>query len=148
MGAMMRKTIQVFLLFSLLATAPSFVEAAQKSKKAAGKAKAVDPIFRKIKIPPGTIELTEPELRKAATKRVVPEYPDIGCSTRVVGDVAVAILVDKNGKVIDAGAISGPALLRQAAIGTAKKWEFQPFLKDDHPVKFTGTLTFRFNLGS
>lgn len=144
----MRKIIHVVLLFSILAAGFSFAEAVQKRKPSTGGAKTTDPIFRKIQIPPGTVELAEPELRKAATKKVVPEYPDIGCSTRVEGNVVVAILVDENGKVIDAGAKSGPTLLREASIRTAKKWEFQPFLKDGQPVKFTGTLTFRFNLGS
>lgn len=144
---MMRKTVPVFLLFTLLVAAPSFA-AAQKSKRTAGKSKSADPIFRKIKIPPGTVELPGPELRKAATKKVAPEYPSVDCQTRVQGEVVVVILVDETGKVIDAGATSGPALLREASIRAAKKWEFQPLLKDGQPVKFTGTLTFRFNLGS
>ncbi len=144
----MTKTVSFLFLASLLVTGFLPADAAPKSRRATRKPKTADPTFRKIEIPPGTVELTEPELRKAATKKVVPEYPDIGCSTRVQGDVVVAILVDKNGTVIDAGAVSGPALLRQAAIGTAKKWEFQPFSKDGQPVKFTGTLTFRFRLGS
>jgi TonB family protein len=143
----MRKPVCTMLVATVLAAGFSFAEAAQKRKSSSGKSKKVDLLAHKIKIPPGTVELAEPELRKMATKKVVPEYPDIGCSTRVQGDVVVAILVDKNGKVIDAGAKSGPALLCGASINTAKKWEFQPFMKDGQPVKFTGTLTFRFNLG-
>ncbi len=144
----MRKPVCTMLAATVLAAGFSFAEATQKRKSSSGKPKTADPLSHKIKIPPGTVELAEPELRKMATKKVVPEYPAMGCSTRVQGDVVVAILVNENGKVIDAGAKSGPALLGEASINTAKRWEFQPFLKDGQPVKFTGTLTFRFNLGS
>ena len=141
----MRKVIPVFLLFGLLATVPLSADAAQKRRPSVKK--GVSPPG-KISIPPGTVEKSVKELFETSTKRVKPQYPEVGCQTRpsgpTSGDVLVVILVDENGKVIAAAAKRGPALLRQSAIDAARQWEFQPLLKDGQPIKFTGTLTFRF----
>lgn len=145
----MRNPVCTMLAATVLAAGFSFAEAAQKRKSSAGKSKTVDPIFRKISIPPGTVELAEQDSRKVATKRVVPDYPSIEKGKPVPqGDVKIVILVGEDGMVIDASAKNGHPHLARAALAAAKRWEFQPFMKDGHPVKFTGTLTFKFRRGS
>lgn len=62
----------------------------------------------------------------------------------VVGTVMVQVLVDEQGSVISARAVSGPAQLHQAAVNAAKFARFSPTMLMGEPVKVSGTLTYNF----
>jgi len=59
----------------------------------------------------------------------------------------VDALVDADGKVKSAKAISGPDLLRQAAIETVRQWKYEPARLDGQAVAMhlEVTVKFRFN---
>jgi TonB family protein len=61
-----------------------------------------------------------------------------------VGTVMVQVLVDEQGTVISARAVSGPAQLHQAAVNAAKFARFSPTMLMGEPVKVIGTLTYNF----
>jgi len=73
-----------------------------------------------------------------------PTYPSIAKQINAAGEVQVAILINENGRVIEAKAIKGHPVLRAAAEDAARKWVFRPTLLDGKPVKQPGTLTFVF----
>jgi TonB family protein len=79
-----------------------------------------------------------------AVSKAYPIYPTIAKQINASGRVQVAIMIDENGRVIEAKAISGHPVLRSAAEDAAKKWIFRPTLLDGKPVKQPGTLTFDF----
>lgn len=56
------------------------------------------------------------------------------------------MIISEEGRVIEAIAISGPELLREAAVQAAKQWVFTPTKADNVPVKVLGILTFKFTL--
>jgi hypothetical protein len=60
------------------------------------------------------------------------------------GVVTVQVLVDEQGAVIEARAVSGPAHLHQAAVNAARLARFSPTLLMGDPVKVTGILTYNF----
>jgi len=60
------------------------------------------------------------------------------------GEVAVEIVINENGKVISARALSGPALLRQASVNAGLGWRYPPTTVDGAPAQAVGTITFRF----
>jgi hypothetical protein len=60
------------------------------------------------------------------------------------GVVIVAILVDEQGSVVDARAVSGPQHLQAAAVAAARLDRFSPTLLMGEPVKFYGTLCYNF----
>jgi TonB family protein len=62
----------------------------------------------------------------------------------VVGTVMVQVLVDEQGTVVSARAISGPAQLHQAAVNAARFARFSPTMLMGEPVKVSGTLTYNF----
>jgi TonB family protein len=62
----------------------------------------------------------------------------------VVGTVMVQVLVDEQGSVISARAVSGPAPLHQAAVNAAKFARFSPTMLMGEPVKVSGTLMYNF----
>ena len=70
----------------------------------------------------------------------VPEAP-AGDAT---GVVIVAILVDEQGGVIEARAVSGPQHLHQAAVAAARLARFGPTLLMGEPVRVSGTLSYNF----
>lgn len=86
------------------------------------------------------------ELQGKAIKKVQPEYPINAKSAFVSGAVQVNIIVNEKGEVTDANAISGPQLLRDAALQAARQWLFSPIEMGGAPVKSQGILTFNFTL--
>jgi TonB family protein len=63
----------------------------------------------------------------------------------VYGSVLLLVAVDRQGNVTDAEALTGPALLRTAAIDAVKQWKFQPVIRNAQAVSaFTSAmLSFR-----
>ena len=80
-----------------------------------------------------------------ATKRVKAEYPEFARTMRAAGHVIVQIKVNQDGKVISAEALSGPPVLREAAVIAARKWEFVPAKIDGAPVEAIGKIRFNFS---
>src|SRR5262245_27812580 len=76
--------------------------------------------------------------------RVQPIYPSIAKQINASGEVLVSVIIDENGRVIEAKAIKGHPVLRAAAEEAARKWVFKPTFIDGKPVKQPGTLTFIF----
>jgi TonB family protein len=71
-----------------------------------------------------------------------PVYP--AEAKHISGQVRVSIIVDEQGKVSWARAISGPASLLKAAEAAALKAEFTPTLLEGKPEKVSGLLIYNF----
>ena len=75
-----------------------------------------------------------------------PSYPDTARRLRMTGVVVVQVVVDETGKVISAEAVSGPSLLKDAAVQAALKARFSPTKLSGQPVKVSGVINYRFGL--
>lgn len=75
-----------------------------------------------------------------------PVYPEAAKRTRTAGLVSVEVILDETGKVISATAMSGPTLLREAAVQAAMKAKFSPTKLSGQPVKVSGTINYKFAL--
>lgn len=75
-----------------------------------------------------------------------PAYPPIAKAARAQGTVTVQVLVDEEGKVIAAQAVSGHPLLQAAAVKAARDARFSPILLGTKPVKVSGVITYNFVL--
>jgi TonB family protein len=93
----------------------------------------------------GTVESSVGVLGQP-TKKVLPHYPPEAKKAGAEGKVQVEITVSESGKVIEAKAVSGHELLRDAAVEAAKQWEFKPTEATGAPVIMQGVLTFSFAL--
>jgi TonB family protein len=89
----------------------------------------------------------ETEARQHLTQKVDPVYPPIAAAARVQGDVVISVLIDVRGHVGSEKPISGPPMLRQAALDAVKKWQFTPFTANGDPEPATTILTIPFQLG-
>ncbi|MBP6824537.1 MAG: energy transducer TonB [Acidobacteria bacterium] len=92
------------------------------------------------------INVSNGVLQGSAIKKPAPSYPPVAKAAKASGTVQVQITVSEDGKVIDATAISGHPLLREAALEAARQWEFKPTELSGQPVKVQGILTFNFTL--
>ena len=85
-------------------------------------------------------------LNGQAVSLPAPPYPDAAKRMRMSGTVAVEVVVDENGKVISAQALSGPSVLREPAVQAALKARFSATKLSGQPVKVTGVINYRFSL--
>jgi TonB family protein len=72
------------------------------------------------------VEASEKAAVLKTIKTVNPTYPDNASKKHIHGTVTVRIIVDKNGNVSSAKAISGPGELVRASEMAAKQWQFEP----------------------
>jgi len=86
-------------------------------------------------------------LQGSATRKVQPAYPQIARSARANGAVQIQVTISESGEVINAQAISGHPMLREAALQAAKQWRFKPTELSGVPVKTQGVITFNFDTG-
>jgi len=75
---------------------------------------------------------------------VAPKYPDIARRQNVQGDVVVDLLVDENGKVAEAKVVSGPGLLREAALESLRQNKYNPATLDGKASSAHITVTVHF----
>jgi TonB family protein len=85
-------------------------------------------------------------LNGKAISKPAPPYPAIARAARAQGTVTVQILVDEEGKVVSASAVSGHPLLQQAAVNAARGARFAPTLLSGRPVRVSGVITYNFVL--
>jgi TonB family protein len=81
-----------------------------------------------------------------AVSKPSPRYPAAAREAGVTGTVEVAVIIDEEGKVIGAEAVSGPAELREASVEAARKARFSPTRLSGQPVKVSGRLSYTFSL--
>jgi len=108
-------------------------------------------------LPPVITKKAEPETVKPkpiskgvvnglATYKPEPPYPIVARQARISGLVKIQILIDEQGRVISAQALSGHALLRTAALTAARRARFTPTKLSDIPVQVQGVITYNFKL--
>lgn len=78
--------------------------------------------------------------------RVMPIYPIGARSASIEGDVVISISIGKDGKVTDAKVVSGPSLLRAAALDAVRHWKYQPSTLDGEPIVSQTQVTVGFHL--
>jgi TonB family protein len=71
-------------------------------------------------------------------------YPDIARAARAQGSVTVQIVVDEEGNVASAKAVSGHPLLQSAAVDAARGAKFRPTLLSGEPTMVSGELVYNF----
>jgi len=75
-----------------------------------------------------------------------PEYPPEAIAAGVSGQVTVEAVVGPRGNVVDARVVSGPPLLREAALDAIGHWKYRPYEEDGKPVSIATTAIFDFQI--
>lgn len=77
-------------------------------------------------------------------KMPAPAYPAAARAVKAGGAVNVEVLIDEEGNVVSAEAVSGHPLLRQASEKAAMQATFKPFVLSGQAVKARGILVYNF----
>jgi protein TonB len=80
------------------------------------------------------------------TVNVQPVYSVIARTAQVEGVVTVVAVIDEKGNVVQARAVSGPALLLEPALQAVTKWKYEPTILDGMPVSIEMQVSVLFRL--
>src|SRR6266568_2761097 len=83
-------------------------------------------------------------LNGKALHLVQPAYPQIARQAHASGMVVVPVLIDENGNVVAAHAVSGHPLLQAVAVAAARASRFSPTKLSGQPVKVNGVIQYNF----
>jgi TonB family protein len=83
-------------------------------------------------------------LNGRAIELVQPSYPATARAAHASGEVAVLVLIDKDGKVMAAQIVDGHPLLQGASIKAAKASRFTPTRLEGKPVNVLGQIIYNF----
>jgi protein TonB len=73
-----------------------------------------------------------------------PEYPQLAKQSGAQGEVVLAAMIGVDGKVKNVKVVSGPPLLRNAAIQAVKQWVYKPTLLNGKPIEAETRITLNF----
>ena len=96
--------------------------------------------------PPKLVRQSPGVLMGGAIKKVDPVYPATARVAHQAGAVSVEVTISEQGNVTSARALSGPEVLRNAAVAAARGWKFKASTLGGVPVTTTTTIVFNFKL--
>jgi protein TonB len=75
-----------------------------------------------------------------------PIYPPIARAAHMQGTVTLHAIISKTGTIERLEAISGPEMLKGAALDAVKSWRYKPYLLNGDPTEVDTTVVVNFNL--
>ncbi|HEX5886509.1 MAG TPA: energy transducer TonB [Pyrinomonadaceae bacterium] len=93
---------------------------------------------------PKVLRVSSTVLQGKAVFLPKPTYPAMARQIRLQGTVIVQVLIDEQGKVVSAKAVSGHPILVPGAQQAAMQARFAPTKLGDQPVKVSGVITYNF----
>jgi protein TonB len=98
------------------------------------------------KAPAGLVRISSlsPGMLVAAIR---PVYPVIAKAAHVEGTVVVEALISRTGTIESLRVVSGPEILRRAALDAIREARYQPYRLNGEPTAVDTTITVNFRLG-
>lgn len=81
---------------------------------------------------PAAIDVSSSLMGQKIIHRADPIYPSEALKQRIEGEVMLDTLIAEDGTVKDVHAVSGPDVLRPAAVAAVKWWRFEPYEVNGH----------------
>jgi protein TonB len=79
---------------------------------------------------------------------IQPAYPAIAKAAGIQGSVVLEAVISKTGRIESLRAVSGPEMLRAAALTAVQRARYRPYLLSGEPTDVQTTITVVFRLGS
>lgn len=93
----------------------------------------VQPIVRQAV--PSTQHVSSGVMQGMLIDKVAPTYPAIARASRTSGAVVLQATISRTGTIENLRVMSGPPMLRQAALDAVKQWRYRPYLLNGQPVE-------------
>lgn len=78
--------------------------------------------------------------------KALPIYPPVAQAAGIQGIVVLQATISRSGTIENLHVISGPLMLRQAAINAVQQWRYRPYLLSGEPVEVETTVNVIFKL--
>jgi protein TonB len=95
---------------------------------------------------PKTLNVSGSVMAGRAISKTPPVYPRFARDARVDGTIVLHATISKAGTISNVSVISGPQMLRQAALDAVKTWRYKPYLLNNEPVEVETTVNVIFVL--
>ncbi len=86
------------------------------------------------------------EQKPELIQRVNPVYPEMARRAGLQGQVLVAFIVTREGRVAEPQVLKGPEIFRAAALEAVRQFQFKPAMQNDRGVAVRMTIPIRFSL--
>jgi protein TonB len=96
----------------------------------------------------GPVRVSKGVLEGLLLAPIQPVYPAIARAAHVEGTVVLVAVISKAGRIESLHAVSGPDLLRRAALDAVAVARYRPYLLSGEPTDVETTITVVFRLGS
>ncbi len=103
---------------------------------------------RQVNVVPPASRVSAGVAQGLLIRKIDPIYPQIAKTSRVSGTIAMSAVITKSGTLSNVQVISGPNMLRAAAVEAVKQWRYRPYLLNNQPVEVETTVSVVFNLGN
>lgn len=81
---------------------------------------------------------------KSVVTREEPEYPPMARGMGLKGEVAVDVVIDQRGEVVEVQPVEGHPVLSHAVRRALSHWRFNPIRIDGRPTRAVARLRFHF----
>ena len=101
----------------------------------------------RVRAVPGKVTVSAGVAVGLLIHKTQPVYPPIAKSARLSGTVVLQGTISKTGALENLRVVSGPAMLRQAALDAVKTWRYRPYMLSNVPTEVDTTVNVVFTLG-
>ena len=95
---------------------------------------------------PARIKVPADVQEKNLIHRVYATYPSRAFDQQITGTVLLHVIIAEDGSVLEVSYISGPKMLKDAAMGAVMEWKYKPTLVNGQPVQVDTTVKMVFSL--
>ena len=81
-------------------------------------------------------------------QKTPPIYPAIAKAAHVSGTVQIQATISKAGSVKEMSVVSGPVMLRNAAVDAVRTWRYRPYMFNNEPTEVQTTISVVFTLSN
>ncbi|HVC47129.1 MAG TPA: energy transducer TonB [Terracidiphilus sp.] len=97
-------------------------------------------------VPRGAMRVSSRLVEGLLVRKTLPVYPPIAQTMHQQGTVVLQATISTTGAIEDLHVVSGPLMLRQAALDAVKTWAYKPYILNGKPVEVETTVQVDFKL--
>jgi TonB family protein len=101
-----------------------------------------------VNAPPiGAVRISAGVAAGLLIQKTRPLYPAIAKAAHVGGTVELQAKISKTGTIQDVHVVSGPVMLRPAALDAVRSWRYRPYKLNNEPIEVETTISVIFSFG-